>query len=187
MNIFKILFIHGYTASSLADYYPPLTLELEKYRVDFSIPDLPGGKYPQAKVWLTKLHETLLRNTKPLIIVGHSLGTRAALLLIEKYDLKVEKLFLIAAFANRLENAKRRNGVYSDFFMHKIDTQKIKELVTNSYTLHSKDDSSIPFEQGEEIAKDIGAEFIISEDRDHFSSSSNAPYIFSVLKEKIGF
>jgi len=119
--------------------------------------------------------------------VGHSLGTRAALLFIEKYELKVESLFLIAAFANRLENAERKNGAYSDFFMHKIDTEKIKLLVKRSYVLHSKDDTSIPFEQGEEIANDIDAELIVSENRDHFDKPANALYILKVLKEKIMF
>jgi predicted alpha/beta hydrolase family esterase len=184
---FKILFIHGWTASPEADFYPPLSVELDKQGIDYAIPALPGGRYPQSKVWLQILHETLARNKKPLVIVGHSLGTRAALLLIEKYHLPVEHLFLIAAIANRIENGKRRGGVYSDFFMHKVDINEIKALVKHCYVLHSKDDHSILLEQGEEIAKDLGAELIVSKDRDHFSEPSNAPYIFSILKEKIGF
>jgi len=188
MSDFTILFIHGYTASSKADFYPSLTPLLDTGGVDYVIPDLPGGKYPQAKVWLENIHKVIKRNSKPLIIVGHSLGTRAALLYIEKYQPKVENLFLIAAFANNLENAKRKGGeVYPDFFMHKINAEIIKDLVTHSYVLHSKDDSSIPFEQGEDIAREINAELIISADRDHFCELSNAPYIYSVLKKKIGF
>lgn len=187
MKEFKILFIHGYTATSQTDFYPALSAELEKIGIDYSIPNLPGGRYPQSKVWLQILHEKLTRNTKPLIIVGHSLGTRAALLFIDKYRLPVEHLFLIAPFANRIENGMRKQGVYSDFFMRVIDIAEIKPLIKHSYVLHSKDDSSIAFEQGEEIARDIGAELIVSEDHDHFSDPSNAPYILSVLKDKIGF
>ena len=71
--------------------------------------------------------------------------------------------------------------------MHKVNTKTIKELVDHSYVLHSKDDSSIPFEQGEDIAREINAELITSTDKDHFCAPSNAPYIYSVLKEKIGF
>lgn len=163
-------------------------MELDRLDIDYSIPSLPGGKYPQAKVWLQILHEKLVRNKKPLIIVGHSLGTRAALLYIEKYNVKIERLFLIAAFANRTENALRNGGnTYPDFFTHKIDVQIIKNLVSHSYVLHSKDDSSISYEQGEEIAHDLGAELIMSENRDHFCDPANAPYLLSVLKEKIGF
>lgn len=187
MYNYKILFIHGYTASSKADFYPLLSKELDKFGIEYVIPDLPGDKHPHAKEWLTTIHEAIKNNTKPLVIVGHSLGTRAALLYIEKYNVKEEKLFLIAAFANRLENAKRGNEFDSDFFAYNIDTQKIKSLVAQSFVLHSKDDSSIPFEQGEEIAKDIGAELIVSADHDHFSEPLNTPYILSILKQTIGF
>lgn len=185
---FKILFVHGYTASSKVDFYPILCPLLDKSGVDYIVPDLPGNEHPHAIEWLTTIHEAVKNNIKPLVIVGHSLGTRAALLYIEKYKPRVEHLFLIGAFANRLENAKRKGGIsYPDFFDHIIDLSVIKDHVAHSYVLHSKDDSAISFKQGEEIARDIGAELIPSEKRDHFSSSSNAPYIFSVLKQKIGF
>lgn len=184
---FKILFIHGYTASSKADFYPALSVLLDKAHIDYAIPDLPGEKYPHAHIWLEKLHESIKNSTKPLIIVGHSLGTRTALLYIEKYLPKVKHLFLIAAFANRLENAKRRDEVYSDFFENMVDVTKIKSVVEHSYVLHSNDDHSIPIEQGREIAHELDAEIIVSTDRDHYCESSNAPYIFSLLKEKIGF
>jgi hypothetical protein len=187
INSFKILFIHGYTASSQADFYPFLSQELDKRGIDYVIPDLPGGDKPHTKIWLKTIHEALQENTKPLIIVGHSLGTRAALLYVEKYNIDVERLFLIAAFANRLENAKRKEGLYLDFFDHIIDIPRIKTYIEKAFVLHSIDDHSIPFAQGEEIARDIKAELIVSENRCYFSNPSNAPYIFSVLKEKIGF
>jgi predicted alpha/beta hydrolase family esterase len=187
MKDYKILFIHGYTASSKADFYPDLTVELIKMGIDYMVPDLPGGRYPQSKVWLTELHETIKQNTKPLVIVGHSLGTRVALLLIEKYSLSIEHLFLIAPFANRIENGKRKEGVYSDFFMHKVNIDSIKNLVKHIHILHSKDDISILFEQGEELSRQLEAELLISKDRGHFNLPTNAPYILSILKEKIGF
>ena len=188
MKDFKILFIHGYNATSQTDFYPPLTLELDKINIDYALPILPGGRYPQSKVWLQILHETIARNKKPLIIIGHSLGTRAALLFIEKYQLEVDALFLIGAFANRIENGMRRNGeAYPDFFMHTVDTESIKKLVKRTYVLHSEDDSSILFEQGQAIAHEMNGELIVSEKRGHFDSPSVAPYILSVLKDKLGF
>jgi len=184
---FKILFIHGYTASSKADFYPALSLLLDAAHIDYVIPDLPGEKYPHAQTWIEMLHDSIKDNPKPLIIVGHSLGTRTALLYIEKYLPKVEHLFLIAAFANRLENARRRNEAYPDFFENKIDISKIKSHIKHAYVLHSKNDHSIPFEQGVEIAHDLNAEMIESENKDHYCEPSNAPYIFSILKKAIGF
>lgn len=95
---------------------------------------------------------------------------------------------MIAPFANRVENAQRRNGeTYPDFFEHKIDLEKIKPLIKKIVVVHSKDDTSIPFEQGIEIACDLGAELISYENRDHFSEPKNAKEILHVLSEKLRF
>lgn len=186
MSDFKIVFIHGYTASNLADWYPTISKELDELEIDYVVPDLPGGKNPHAQDWLEVLHNVIFQINKPLIFVGHSLGTRTALLYLEKFQPKVEKVFLIAAFANRVENAQRKGGnAYPDFFAHKIDLEKIKPLVGKFIVMHSKDDSSIPFWQGEEIAKDLGAEFITYEGKDHFSDPENAPFVLEQLRKEL--
>lgn len=185
---YTILFIHGWTASSHTDFYPPIRKELDALGKEYVIPDLPGGKHPHADEWLSIIHESVKHVKKPLVIVGHSLGTRAALLYIERYRPQVHALFLIAAFANRLENAQRRGGdAYPDFFEHLVDMEKVKPCIARSYVLHSKDDHSIPLEQGREISHDLGATLIVAENRDHFSDQSNAPYILSVLKDTLHF
>lgn len=185
---FKILFVHGYTASSRLDFYPALIPLLDVSGIECVVPDLPGDKQPHAEEWLNTLHNAIIKNTKPLVIVGHSLGTRTTLLYIERFLPQVKALFLIAAFANRVENALRRGGnKYPDFFTHKIDLKKVKSRIQKSYVLHSKDDSSIAYEQGVEMARDLNAELITFTDRGHFSSSKNAPYIFRTLKDKLCF
>ena len=94
------------------------------------------------------MYDVISKIETPLDLVGHSLGSRTALLYLEKCQPKVEKVFLIAAFYNNTENAKRNNGEsYPDFFEHKIDLEKIKPLVGEFIVMHSKDDDSIEYEQ----------------------------------------
>lgn len=185
-NNFLVVFVHGYTSSHSADWYPAISPMLKKVNYNFIIPDLPGGKQPHASEWLTTLNQVINQNEKPLILVGHSLGTRAVLLYLEKYRPKVEKVILIAAFANKLENAHRRNGeAYPDFFNHTVDLKVVKNCSKKFIVLHSKDDSSIPYEQGVEIAKDLSAKLIHFDDRDHFTEPGDAQPIFDVLQQKI--
>lgn len=185
MSAFTIVFIHGYTASSKADWYPTLIPELKKLGVDYAVPDLPGNEHPKAREWLDTLHEKISKTDKLLVLVGHSLGSRTALLYLEKYRPKIKTVILIAAFANRVENASRHEGkAYPDFFIHKIDIEAIKPLVEKFIVMHSKDDSSIPYEQGVEIARNLNAKLITYEDRDHFSEPDNAPYVLEVLKKE---
>lgn len=188
MTDFKIVFIHGYTASHLADWYPNISQELDTLGVDYAIPDLPGGEHPRVQQWLDVLHDVISTNDKPLVLVGHSLGTRTALLCIEKYHPKIEKVFLIAAFANRTENADRNEGqAYPDFFEYKINLERIKPLVGKFIVMHSQDDSSIPYEQGVSIAKDLDAKLITYEGRDHFDNPHNAPLILGELRKELSF
>ncbi len=194
MSPFRIVFVHGYTASSKVDWYPSISKELTKEGVDYSIPDLPGHNLPHADKWLKKIHEIISESNKPLVLVGHSLGTRAVLLYLERYRPQIEKVFLISAFANRTENAYRNDGeTYPDFFDHKIDLEVIKTLVKKFIILHSKEDSNDPpisgidYQQGVELGKELGAELITFKGKKHFSDPENAPYILDVLKKELKF
>lgn len=189
MGSFKIVFVHGYTASSNADWYPAISPRLKKSNIDFVIPDLPGEEHPHAEEWLRVLHNEIIKTPKPLILVGHSLGTRTVLLYLEKYQPKNVRLaLLIAAFANRLENSQRRGGnAYPDFFEHLIDINRVRSLSKKFIVMHSKDDDSIDYEQGVEIAKDLNAQLIAYNGRFHFCEPENALYVFEVLKNELKF
>jgi predicted alpha/beta hydrolase family esterase len=186
-NDFKIFFIHGYTASSKTDWYPQISEELKKLNIDFEVPDLPGGEHPHAEEWLSKLHEAVSKTEKPIVLVGHSLGTRTALLFLEKYGLTAKAVFLIAAFSNSLENATAfPDEDYPDFFKHLIDINKVKTLSEKFIVLHSKDDP-LPFEQGVEISNDLGAKLIAYENKGHFSGPENASGILQVIRHELNF
>lgn len=179
----KILFTHGYTASSEKDWYPNISEELDEMGIDYSIPDLPGGKHPHSRDWLEIIHEEVELTSKPIILVGHSLGTRAALLYLDKYEKKIDTVILIAAFDNDYEkNRKRKNGNYADFFEYSIDLDKVKNLANQFIVMHSKDDSSIDYEQGVTICKKLDGKLKTYEDRDHFSEPENAEYVLETLQ-----
>ena len=152
------------------------------------MPDLPGGKRPHLADWLEAVHQAVQTSSKPLVFVGHSLGTRALLLYLEKYRPQVEAAFLVAAFNNEVYNAGRYDGkTYPDFFEHKIDLSIIKPLVRKFVVIHSTDDTSIPYSQGMEIAHDLHAELITYTDSDHFSDPKNAEVVFAELQRVLQF
>ena len=122
------------------------------------------------------------------MLVGHSLGSRAVLLYLDQFKHHVRAVFLVAPFANWVENASRREGVaYPDFFEYKIDVEELKKLSDTFVAVHSLDDDHIDFQQGEEIAHDLGAKLVTLEDRLHMSSPDNAPVILQILREALQF
>lgn len=188
MTDYRIIFIHGYTASSKENWYPNLSAELDKFGVDYVVPDLPGGDKPHAQEWLETIHQVVSLSTKPVIFVGHSLGTRAVLLYLEKYRPKVEKVFLIAAFNNDLSNGQRHEGeTYPDFFEHQIDMNIVRPLVKKFIVLHSTDDDSIPYSQAEDISSDLSAQLHAFSDRGHFDRPESYFFVLQVLRNELGF
>ena len=185
----KIIFVHGYTASSQADWYPAIKPKLDGLGIDYSIPNLPGGENPHSADWIEIIKKEVNLSSKPVVLVGHSLGTRAVLLYLDKYQRKVDTVILIAPLSNDVANAERRGGeAYPDFFKYKIDLQKVKKLADKFVIAHSKDDTSLDYEKhGVSLAKELGVKLIIFEDRDHFSDPENAPYVLDILREELGF
>lgn len=184
-----ILFIHGFTSSSQQNWFPYISKKLDEVGISYRIPDLPGGTYPHLNNWLEKMQEVITHVEGPLILVGHSLGTRAILEYLDKYKAEVEKVFLIAAFANKLENAQRHDDgrSYADFFEHKVDASEIKKHVQDFIVVHSLEDSSIEFDQAKEISDDLNARLIEVKGRDHISESEHGEFIFQILKEELKF
>ena len=123
----KIIFIHGYTASPTSDWYPNIVPELAARNIEYAIPTLSGGEKPHAADWIQEIHAEVEQSKGPIILVGHSLGTRAALLYLGQHPIpNLHALILVAAFNNSLENAKRKDEHYADFFEHEIDLKKFK-------------------------------------------------------------
>jgi len=103
------------------------------------------------------------------------LGTRTVLLYLDKYGVKIDTVILVAALNNNIEeNSKRANGNYADFSDYSLDIEKIKTLANKFIVVHSKDDSSINYQQAIDINSELGAELIIYEDADHFSGEENS-------------
>jgi len=156
----KIIFVHGYTASSEVNWYPNISKELDSLGIDHSIPDLPGDEHPHSKAWLEIIDREVNSTDKPVILVGHSLGTRAILLYLDKFNREIDAVILVASMSNNIDvyNKRSNTHLFKDFIEYAVDINKIKKLVGTFIVMHSKDDTVINYEDGVEIAKELGAE-----------------------------
>lgn len=186
----KVILIHGYTSSPKREKYQIISKELSKLGIEHSIPAFPGGKHPHSKKWLEIINKEVRSATKPVVLVGHSLGTRVTLLYLDKFEQKVDTVILISPFNNDFEeNRKRRGGNYADFFDYALDIEKIKKLANRFIVVHSKDDDHIYYAQGVEIANELGAKLITYENMGHFCGEEhaveNAKYFLKFIKSAL--
>lgn len=186
----KVILIHGYTSSPKRKKYQIISRELAKQGIEYATPFLPGGIYPHKKDWLKIIDKEIKNTVKPIIIVGHSLGTRAILLYLDKLNQKVDTVILVAAFNNDFKNNRqRRSGNYSDFFDYPVNIKKIKKLANKFIVVHSEDDDSIDYKQGVEIAHELGAELKTYHNMGHFSGEvrarENAHCFLEIIKSAL--
>lgn len=171
----KVIFVHGYTSSPRKKKYQIIAEDLKKAGIPFSIPQLPGNEYPHSKAWLEIIDKEINSSDLPVILVGHSLGTRAVLLYLDKFKQKIDTVLLIGAFNNNVEeNRGRKNNGYADFWDYPVDIVKIKKLANKFVVMHSKDDDAIDYRQGVEISGVLEAELLSYDNMGHFCGEENA-------------
>ena len=180
-----IVFVHGYNATPESDWYPQIGEILRHKKIDFIVPAMPGALYPQAEEWLSSLHSILGTLERPLILVGHSLGTRAILLYLERYKGAVEKVVLVAPPANAVANGMRRGERYHSFFLHTIDLTHVKPISAEWIVLHSHDDHSVPYAQGVSLAQELEARLVSFNGLDHLGNAENASMIAEIILENV--
>ena len=182
----KIVFVHGYTSSPNKTKYRIIAAEFDKLGIEYSIPAMPGNEHPHSEEWLEIIDKEVKNSNKPVVLVGHSLGTRAILLYLDKFEQKIDTVILFASFNNDIEgNRNRRDGNYVDFWEYKLDIDKIKNLVDKFIVIHSKDDDSINYQQAVDISRELGAKLITYENMLHFGGEERAEEYAKIFLEII--
>ncbi|MFA6190435.1 MAG: YqiA/YcfP family alpha/beta fold hydrolase [Candidatus Staskawiczbacteria bacterium] len=186
-NVKKVILIHGYNTNPYSKKWQITAEALKAMGVECSAPVLPGGERPHSQEWLEIIDKEVKDSKGPVILCGSSLGTRAILLYLDKYNQKVDSVILIASFNNNFqENRKRRNGAYADFFDYALDIERIKKLANHFIVVHSKDDELINYNQAAEISNQLGAKLITYENMGHFcgerNSEKNAAVFIEIIK-----
>jgi predicted alpha/beta hydrolase family esterase len=177
-----VIDIPGYNHSSESVWHPEFRQLITEEGNEIITLDLPGGKYPVFTDWYPIIEQVVRDSQYPITLVGHSLGTRAVLLLLEQAELSVENIVLIAPFDNSISNASFRDGNYANFFEHLIDINQVKSKIKGEIkVIGSEDDANIPFIQAQNIAKDLGGELITIPNSGHFLDAKWAKILSEIV------
>jgi len=156
-----------------ADWYPAITQKLEALGHEVVIPAMPGHRHPEAEKWIEIIEREVASN-KEVVLVGHSLGTRAIVLFLNQSDANLKQVFLIAP-PDIEEHPKRDNAWHT-----KVDFEKFKQ--SDITVLASKNDPIVKFEYSRNLARKLGAKFVETDSHGHFAKPSDAEIIFETIK-----
>lgn len=150
----KALLIHGFEASASSNWLPWMKSELEKQGFEVMVPDLPDSKYPDLEKWLETLHPYFDQLGENDVLVGHSLGSKAALHLLEKSKKKIGHVYLVASAIGEIAERdwslfrKHHDAAQVDalqkFWAAKFGWKKVDAHAENKTIIISSDDLSVP-------------------------------------------
>ena len=198
----KVLIIHGFGGDSRGDWFPWLKKKLEKLDYEVMVPDMPDTEHPVLKNWLKILEPLVQDFTADDIIIGHSLGCSAVMNLVQKLNLKINKLFLVAPVSEFMLQGELPQGIKDNFtdkdlefsrkfIRNEIDYKNIENNVNKIYAYFSDDDPYISLKQKEKLEEKLKGEYKVLENKGHINISekrisiSELPEIIPDLEEKI--
>ena len=165
-------------SGSTADYFSAKGIEVIS-------PDFPDSDNPKLGQWLLSIRKNVMKfdPKDEWVLVGHSLGCPTILRLLETFSDKeqVKAVILVAGFAKDLAIPQIANFVKADFNFEKIKLRAGKFVVINS-----DNDPYIALEEGERMAKLLGAELIVEHNAGHInegSGFSNYPRLLKIIED----
>ena len=172
----NFVLLHGFTGGPDKNFFPWLREGLAKSGYEVEVPMLPGTDDPDIKNQVDHVLDTCKINENT-IILGHSLGSVAALKIAEQKKLKA--LVFAAGFAQPVFKDKKRP--FEEKFDWKFDFSKIKENVGEVIMLRDKNDSAVPEERADYIKKQIGGKIIdFKSEADHITGEQE-PEVLKAL------
>lgn len=183
----NIFIIHGSYGHPGENWFPWLKSELEKlgHRVfvpAFPVPktETPGGH--KLDLWMKVLDGYKEYIDNEAIFVGHSRGCLFTYRILEQ-QIPLYAAFLVAPWITKYlsKGWTRDNSSQKDPF----DWEKMKKGAGHIEVFQSTNDE-IPVAEGKEVAKNLGAEFILVKDAGHFNVATDPKFReFDLLLERI--
>jgi len=134
------------------NHFPWLSKKLEALGIKYLLPELPHPSNPVEDEQV----EYVLKNCKfdsDTVLSGFSIGSVVALKVVEKLDIKIAGLVLVAGFIE--PKFKDKDRPFTDTFSWKFDFEKIRNKVGFVKIVSDLNDHAVPVEQGRILAQKL--------------------------------
>ncbi|MFH0951595.1 MAG: non-canonical purine NTP pyrophosphatase [Patescibacteria group bacterium] len=187
-----IIIIHGTGSYSQSNWYPWLAEELRELGHEVIVPDMPETKKPILEDWLTELDKYRDKLNKNSVVIGHSIGGRAALHFVAKLNKKIGKLILVAPtndnmnWRNYAKEHPNDPYIYQQKFNQaEVQYEKVNNIAKKIIYYYSDNDVYIPISVPADYKKVLKADFIKLSGRNHFSIKNGNADTFPELYEEV--
>ena len=185
MNVSPIYCIHGFTASSGANWFPWLNEQLKKKGVALITPDMPNSNDPHLMPWLQKIEEVAKEANEDTIFIGHSLGCITALRYILRRNIKIKGAILVSGFMDENPMEVQKEGL-NEFIEDAVDMERLKALIPHRVMITAVDDDIVPTQASKKMADKLDARLIELCEGGHFidrDGFTEFPEVLKLLEE----
>lgn len=188
----KALLIHGFQNHGEHSWFPWLKNKLQRKGLEVFNPTMTTSHHPSLDDWIEELKPYLDQLGPNDLIIGHSLGSKAALHLLEKTKKKIGRLYLVASAIGEMHERDwdlyRREWKGADvdslkkFWEKEIDLEKVDKHTSGVSLVLSKDDPWIKRKTHENLPKEW--DFKLWDGLGHFSNPE-IPELFELIQAGI--
>lgn len=180
----KVFLVHGAFGSPEGNWFPWLKKELENKNYEVIVPKFPTPVNQNLNNWIKIFEPYFNKLDENSILVGHSLGCAFILNILERIEIRVKKVVLVAPFAGFLNNPKF-DEVNKTFLDKNFNWDKIKGNCSEFVILYSDNDPYVPEKKVLELSKNLGIEPVLIKGGRHLNKKAGFSE-FPELLELIG-
>lgn len=183
----SVLLLHGYTATPDRHWLPWLGKQLREHGFAVESPALPSPDEPQRDKWVKEVEQFVATASKPIILVGHSLGATTILRYLEKKPIKpIRAAMLVAAPTNVSIQQEKHPGILHFLGPDPFDFDSIKANAEIIEAFVSLDDDSVPAVEGEPLRDLLKASYHVFQDKGHFRDRDGVTEFPELLERILG-
>ena len=175
------IILHGSGASPSSYWYPGIAAFLEKKGFEVWCPELPGSDNPDIDVQLPFVLENG-RFAEETVIIAQSAGVPLALSVLERIDIKLDTVVLVAGFFRPLKKID-----HGKILQRSYDWECIKDHTRRRIIIVSDDDPwGCGTTEGRGLQQEIGGTLMLLHGQGHMGSTEfDQPYKEFPLLERL--
>lgn len=168
----KVFMVHGFNGEPNGGWRPWLMGELAKKDIYACALPMPTPDKPEKGEWVKTIKEAIGVPNEEIFLVGHSLGVPAILRYLEtiKEDQKIGGAVLVSGPVFEIKKAGYEE--VNAFLNGAFDFEHIKDVCKNFTIIHGDNDTSVPFSDGEYLAKSFSCDLISIPNGGHLNGSA---------------
>lgn len=175
----RVVIVHGYEASTDANWFPWLQDALEAEGIVVTVVPLPTPDHPEKAAWEEAVGAALGVPHAATVVVAHSLGVvtvlRVLAALPEPWDLG--GLVLVAGFTEPLEALPALDG----FLATDVDVERVARSIGDRTVIRSDTDPFVPAAASDDLARRLGARLQVHPGAGHFMTEDGVTSLPALL------